>query len=534
MSHRGRVRDRAEFAAGPVVIPGAVIPPGGWDDVIVGSGSAGAVLASRLSECPDRRVLLLEAGEAATGPEPPAPLGTPVLTGANWGFDAWVGDSAGAGRRVPYPVGKVVGGSSAVNGGIALRGLPADFDGWSAAGNPAWSWERVRPYFERLEDDPREPDPGRRHPAPVPLWRPALEHLDPLGEAFLRACLSAGLPWVPDLNGSPAPGVGLIPSTARQGRRVSAADAYLKPVLGRPNLVLCPGWEVRRVLTAGCRAVGVEASHQSRARVRIPAGRVTLSAGAISTPAILQRSGIGDAGRIGALGLDVVADLPGVGENLTDHPVVAIWARPRPGACRTGQPVHTVMARTASDGEGVDHGFFLAGSSSGHGLPVIGQMLGGQPGVSVSAVLLDPASRGSVHLPATTPDGHPEIVLRLASPRRDRDRLMTAARTAWSLIRSTELSGQLERVFVWTDRMVGEDALLSSAVSRFVAPLWHPAGTARMGPATDPLAVVDDHCRVHAMTGLNVVDASVMPVVPRATPNLSCMMLAERVAEWMA
>jgi len=161
-------------------------------------------------------------------------------------------------------------------------------------------------------------------------------------------------------------------------------------------------------------------------------------------------------------------------------------------------------------------------------------MLGGQPGVSVSAVLLDPASRGSVHLPATTPDGHPEIVLRLASHRRDRDRLMTAARTAWSLIRSTELSGQLERVFVWTDRMVGEDALLSSAVSRFVAPLWHPAGTARMGPATDPLAVVDDHCRVHAMTGLNVVDASVMPVVPRATPNLSCMMLAERVAEWMA
>jgi choline dehydrogenase len=516
------------------VIAGAVIPPGSWDDVIVGSGSAGAVLASRLSECPDRRVLLLEAGAAATRPEPRAPLGTPVLTGANWSFDAWVGDVAGTGRRVPYPVGKVVGGSSAVNGGIALRGLPGDFDGWSAAGNPAWSWERVRPYFERLEDDPRQPDPGRPGRALIPLWRPALENLDPLGEAFLRACRSAGLPYVPDLNSSPAPGVGLVPSTARQGRHVSAADAYLTPVLDRPNLVLCPGWEVSRVLTAGRRAIGVEASHGSRALVRVPAGRVTLSAGAISTPAILQRSGIGEAGRIGALGLDVVADLPGVGKNLTDHPVVAIWARPRPGACRMGQPVHTVMARTASDGEGVDLGFFLAGSSSGHGLPVISQMLGGQPGASVSAVLLDPASRGSVHLPAGAPAGRPEIVLRLASHRRDMDRLMTAARTAWSLIRSTQLAGQLERVFVWTDRMMGEDALLSAAVSRFVAPLWHPAGTARMGPVTDTMAVVDDHCQVHAMTGLTVVDASVMPVIPRATPNLSCLMLAERVAEWMA
>jgi choline dehydrogenase len=328
--------------------------------------------------------------------------------------------------------------------------------------------------------------------------------------------------------------VGPVPSNARAGQRVSTADAYLGPALARPNLTVRQRCRVTRVLTTGRRAVGVEASVDGRRPVRLLAGRTTLSAGAIGTPAILQRSGIWGFDRIRALGVDAVADLPGVGENLADHPVVAIWALPRPGACQPGQPLHTVMARVASRYGDLDLGLFLAGSVTGSQVPVISQVLGGRLAASVSAVLLAPDSRGRVYLRNAAPDGRPVIVLRLASARRDVERLMDATRLAWSLVRSSHLAGLLQQVLIWTDRMVADDALLESAVSRFVRPMWHPAGTARMGPVADGMAVVDERCRVHTMTGLQVVDASVMPSIPRATPNLSCMMLAERVAEWMA
>ncbi|AQS66344.1 GMC family oxidoreductase [Streptomyces pactum] len=503
-----------------------------WDDVIVGGGSAGAALAARLSQDPQRSVLLLEAGVDRLGePQDSYPLGMSVLSGYNWDYTAYMGTEP-KGRRGPYGVGKLLGGSSAVNGAIALRGLAADFDSWAAGGSPEWAWEAVLPFFRALETDADFTDATHGCAGPVPVRRPAVDEFDPVALAFLEACEERGIPHTADMN-TGAVGAGPLPSNARDGRRISTAEAYLEPARHRPNLSVWTRTEVSRVLFAGNRAVGVDALREGHP-VQVPADRVTLCAGGINTPLVLERSGIGGSRRLASLGVPVVADLPGVGEDLADHVATVVWAVPRPGVCRKGVPWHQVMARVAHAGGVPGLGVFLASNVTEETIPEVGKVAEDRIAVVLSAMLLDPVSRGAVHASGAGPDDAPVITLGLLSERSDAERLMEGTRLLWSLLNASAMTRTLRHVLLWTERMIQDEDRLRKAVRRFATPMWHPSGTARMGPAGDASSVVDQYFRVHQVDRLRVVDSSVIPSPLLSPMNLSCIMLAERAAAWMA
>ncbi|MCB5910452.1 GMC family oxidoreductase [Streptomyces pinistramenti] len=524
-----------------------------WEYVIVGGGSAGTVTAARLAT-QGKTVLLLEAGTDQPTPRPPshplADAGRLILSGYNWDYRAHLRTSTRLddlinattpGRiperpaaralfeRFPYQLGKVIGGGSAVNGAIAMRGLPRDFDQWTAHGNPGWSWSDVLPFYKATETDTDHPGPLHGTRGPLPVHRTPRTALHTLDAAFWQECNDQGIPDLPDLNAGTETGVGPIPSNTADGERMDAATTFLHQARHLPNLTVRTQLRVTRVLFTGTRATGVETDHNGTP-ARLRARHVILCAGAIGTPAVLQRSGVGNPALLHALGIPVTAALPGVGENLTDHPSVVIWSKPHDGVCTPGLPWRQVAARIPSGYDtDTDIQMGLLNNVESHTIPGFADRLGWPMVVGLSVMLLRPRSRGRVFLDTADPHTNPVIELGLGTHPQDTDRLCHGVRRAWTFLRSPHLAAKLEKTQFWTDRMVATHSALRSGVRHIMNPGWHATGSARMGTPQDPMAVTDQEGRVHGLQNLRIIDASLFPAIPSAPTNLTTLMLAEKI-----
>ncbi|WP_026909943.1 GMC family oxidoreductase [Patulibacter minatonensis] len=495
------------------------------DVVIVGGGSAGCILAARLSEDPDARVLLLEAGGADTKPEIHEPTAWPLLMGSevDWSYRTTPQQSA-AGREVFFPRGKVLGGSGSINAMVYLRGTRRDNDHWAMLGNVGWDWESVLPAFKALEHHPTGDPALHGLDGPLRISLPDPPH--PISEAAIEAAVELGFARNDDLNGATIEGAGYNPLTIADGRRQSAAQAFLAPAMGRENLTVVTGAHARRLLWATeDRVDGVEYERDGGLHVARAAGEVVLACGAIDTPKLLLLSGVGPADELTALGVDVRIDLSGVGRNLHDHlgaPVTFHNARPVPAGryqfSEVGLFGKSDPALTYPDLQfAVPH------------IPYPPEgVTGPAEGFAIVPSVLKPQSRGSVRLATADP-----AVAPLIDPAYLREQADVQA-----VVRSIEISRELANagpLRAWNagEAIPGPDVSGPEALRDFgrrAAGTWfHPSGTCRMG--TDGEAVVDPALRLRGTTNVRVVDASVIPTVTSANINAPTMMIAWRAAD---
>ena len=496
------------------------------DVIVVGGGTAGCVMASRLSENPDRDVLLVEAGPDYPGVAdlpPDIADGSGPTFSHDWGFAA---EPVEGGRGTRLPRGRLIGGCSATNAAFLFRGWPADYDAWAAMGNGGWSFAEVLGTIRAIEADADFADEWHGRSGPVPVTRPVPADLAELQMAFLDTAVSAGHARVDDHNRPGAVGVGPAPRNVREGRRMSTALTHLAPARGRANLTVRAGTLVDRIELSGSRATGVRLAGGEI----LAADRVVLTAGSYAGPAILLRSGIGPAADLRALGLPMVADLPGVGANLIDHPLVAVDL---PAATGSSGPRFQVMLSMRTSRAGADDPPDL------HLFPAGPFEVPNSPSGAVFGIvtgLLSVRSRGSVRLRSRDPLDPPWIDIAHLRDPEDLDRMIEATLHARRLSRMPPLADLVLGPELAPGAAIGDDdrAGLARSIRDRVDTYHHPVGTCAMGPDPARGAVVDPRGAVHGIANLWVADASVMPSIPAANTNLSTILVAERIAAWLA
>ncbi len=513
-----------------------------YDVVIVGGGSAGCTLATRLAEDPARSVLLLEAGPDYPDVEhlPDAIKNgwdnstSEVASPFNWSYQG----SGSAMQTKPMEIarGKLIGGSGSVNGQVFLRGLPEDYDGWAEQGNDEWSFLKVLPFFRKLETDLDIRDDFHGTDGPIPVRRVARNDWLPINEAFYQAALAAGFPHDSDMNNPDGTGIGPFPMNNPNNVRTSAALAYLNPNRHRLNLTVKANVLGHRVVFDGKRAVGVEVESGGET-FTVEAEEVVLCAGGIASPQLLMLSGVGPANHLRDLGIAVVKDLPGVGQNLRDHPLLTLDVVPKDGvALASKMPLLTAGLRYTAEGSATRNDIHVCLGSmaqEGEGDPVRGSSVYGSTGMYIIILLNAAKSAGELSLTSADPAARPRLDFHYLEDEWDLRRLREAVRLSVKLVEHEALGSMVKELVAPTRQVLDSDEDLTDWIQQNIATAFHTCGTCKMGPESDPMAVVDQYCRVRGVENLRVVDLSVAPDAVRANTNATAIMIAERAAGWI-